>query len=66
MKGWADSGDLSYSDIPDFIESACTVLATIDSVDFGLVEDGKEARAEIVNNAIAIIRKGLDDILSIE
>lgn len=66
MKSWSKCEALDYSDIAHFIEAACTVIQTIEMIDFGLLENGKQLKTEITEGAVAVICKGLTDILSIE
>lgn len=62
---WSNNESLDYSDITEFIKAACDVLNTIDQTDFGLIENGKEVRREVIANAVEIIQKGLEAILDI-
>lgn len=64
--GWQHNSELSYSDVSDFIDSACTVLSTIESIDFSLLEDGRETKKNITSACIQVIGKGLNCILAID
>lgn len=67
MKGktWADNNNLNYDDITEFMRAACCVLDSLENIDFGLLEDGGEVKKELTSDAISVLQKGLQSILSI-
>lgn len=64
--GWHETEEVTWNDITGFIDMACTVLNTIEPIDFGLMENGVNLKKEIQKEAIAIICKGMNSILLLD
>jgi hypothetical protein len=59
--GWEDK--FEWSDIAAMIQAACEVIVSIETVDFGLIENGKSVKRELTSSAVDTIRKGLGAFL---